>query len=314
MKQMLLVSLVLGSAVTVFAQEKKNADVVKHETTKVTTTTKTTKVEKSFDLLGSETFNIQDATTFTEGAVDLRFSVRWIQNKNPGNAYYGTGSLAGRKHPVTDDQVILTPEIVWGATERYEMALSVPFWVDGDPNEGNYDSYVGGQWRITELNETLGDVALAWNVRVPTGEGSNGMDATLKGIYTHDWENGMRSHINIWGSSVNTDNYPDSRDIQYGYSMGMDGPLCADGAVRWVFDTMYSSSRQEGVEPTMVNYNYVPRNDVQGEHVNMAELGFQWQINECNKLGFAVQAGLDHAQNETPDVAASFTYAYTLAN
>jgi len=308
MKQMLSVSLVLCSAVTVFAQEKKTNEVVTRETTKVTTTTTTVK-DAPYDLLGLETFNFLDATTFTEGAVDLRLAGRWIQKKQPLHV------LSNNDVDEDDDnQWILTPEIVWGATERYEMAFSVPTYVDGAPREGNYDSYVSGQWRITDLDGDWGAVALGWSVRVPTGEGSNGVDATLRGIVTKDLEDGIRAHLNLWGTSVNTDNYVNARDFQYGGALGFDGPLNEDGSLHWVFDYMYEISHQEGTRAGSTVYYSSRADQTGGEGRNTAELGLQWQINECNKLGFAVQAGLDHAENENPDVGASLTYAYTIGN
>jgi hypothetical protein len=297
MKHMLTVSFVLCAAVAAVAQDKKT-DVVKKETTTVTTTTTTVK-DTSYDLLGLETFNFLDATTFTEGAVDLRIAGRWIDGGNGED---------------DDDQIVLTPEIVWGATERYEMFLNVPFWVDGEPEEGNYDSYVGGQWRITDSDETCPAVALGWSVRVPTGEGSNGLDGQLRLILTNEYESGIRSHFNIWGTSVNTDNYVDARDFQYGAVVGLDGPLGSEGALRWVFDVMYESSHAEGSEPDMLYYDAGDDLNSGGEKRTTAELGLQWQIADCHKLGFALRGGLDHAENETPEFAASLTYAYTFGN
>ncbi len=309
MKKILSVSLVLGMTVTVLAQNKN--EVVKKETTTVTTTTTTTPTKGSYDLLGLETFNFLDATTFTEGAVDLRIAGRWVQTKNNGNPYTGQGQYGVREDD--DDQFILTPEIVWGATERYEMFLAVPTWVSGEPNEGNYDSYVGGQWRLTDVQETTPAVALAWSMRLPTGEGSNGLDGTLRLILTQEFENEMRAHFNIWGSSVNTNNY-DARDFQYGAVVGLDGPLNDCGSLRWVFDYMYEISHSKGSQTTGLQYNYPITQDVGGEERNTAEAGIQWQINECNKIGFSVQAGLDHAENETPEIGAVITYAYTIGN
>jgi hypothetical protein len=297
MKHMLTVSFVLCTAVAAIAQDKKT-DVVKKETTTVTTTT-TTVADSSYDLLGLETFNFLDATTFTEGAVDLRIAGRWIDGGNDED---------------DDDQIVLTPVILWGATDRLELFVSVPTWVDGEPDEGNYDSYVGGQWRITDTGENCPAVALGWSVRVPTGEDSNGVDAQLRLILTNEYESGIRSHFNIWGTSVNTDNYADARDIQYGAVVGLDGPLNDDGSLRWVFDYMYESSHAEGSEPDLLYYDAGDDLESGGEKRNTAEFGLQWQINETSKLGFAVQGGLDHAENETPEWAASLTYAYTIAN
>jgi hypothetical protein len=297
MKQMLSLSLALFMTAGAFAQNNKETTTTR-ETTTVTTTT-TTISDGSPDLLGLETFNFLDATTFTEGAIDLRIAGRWIDGGNGED---------------DDDQIVLTPEIVWGATDRLELFLSVPTWVDGEPEEGNYDTYVGGQWRISELDENCPAFALAGSIRVPTGDGSNGIDAQLRLIMTYEYDSGIRSHLNFYGTTVNTDNYADARDFQYGAVAGLDGPLNDSGSLRWVFDYMYESSRAEGSEPDMLYYAAGPDPETGGEQRNTAELGLQWVINECHKLGFAVQGGLDHAENETPEWAASLTYAYTIHN
>lgn len=250
MKQMLSITLILGSSVVALAQNNtpNNKEVVR-ETTTVTTTTTTVK-DASYDLLGLETFNFLDATTFTEGAVDLRIAGRWVDSKHGDDD--------------SDDQIILTPEIVWGATDRLELYLNVPTWVDGEPREGNYDTHVGGQWRISDLDENCPAWALAGDIRIPTGEGSNGMDASLRLVVTNEYESGLRSHFNIWGTSVNTDNYPDARDFQYGAVVGVDGPLNDSGSLRWLLDYMYESSRTEGSEPDMLYYS--KKKEIRGVH------------------------------------------------
>lgn len=295
MKKIFSMALVLGLTASAFAQNKETTTT--RETTTVTTTT-TTISDGSYDLLGLETFNFLDATTFTEGAIDLRIAGRWVDQRSDQS----------------DDAIILTPEIVWGATDRLELFLSVPTWVDGEPEEGNYDTYVGGQWRFSDLDENSLAWALAGAIRVPTGEGSNGVDAELRLVVTYEYDSGVRSHLNLWGKTVNTDNYPDPRDFQYGGVVGFDGPLNDSGSLRWVLDYMYTSSQSEGSEPDMLYYAAGPDPETGGEKRNSAEAGLQWVINDCHKLGFAVQAGLDHAENETPEWAASLTYAYTIHN
>jgi hypothetical protein len=311
MKQLLSVSLLLGCAATAFAQN--NNTVVKRESTTVTTTT-TTVADSHVDLLGLETFNFLDATTLPEGMVDLRISGRWVDGLNkPRNYGVFYPNQVKDDDEVSDDQIILTPEIVWGATDRLELFLNVPTWVDGEPREGNYDTYVGGQWRISDLDEHCPIWALASYIRIPTGEGSNGVDANLRLILTYGYESGIRSHFNIWGTYVDTDNYADARDFQYGAVAGFDGPIGSCDNLRWIFDYKYEISHAEGSEPDMLYYAATPDPNTGGGARNTAEAGIQWQINECSKLGFAVQGGLDHAENETPEWAASLTYAYAIS-
>jgi hypothetical protein len=308
MKRIVTFFSVLCFAVPAIAQN----DTVRRETTTVTTTTTTTATvtDTSYDLLGLETFNFLDATTLQDGTVDLRIAGRWVDSPDNRKQVY-TITTEDDDEDDQGDQIILIPEIVWGATDRLELWVSVPFWVDGEPEEGNYDTNVGGQWRISDLDENCPAWALASQIRVPTGDGSNGIDWELRLILTNEYESGLRSHLNIFGITVNTDNYADPRDFQYGAVAGLDGPLNDSGSLRWVFDYFYRSSYSEGSEPDLLYYPSVDP-DTGGEKRNTAELGLQWQINECNKLGFAVQAGLDHAENETPEWAGSLTYAYTI--
>jgi hypothetical protein len=48
-----------------------------------------------------------------------------------------------------------------------------------------------------------------------------------------------------------------------------------------------------------------------GGSQNIGEAGFQWQIDDCNKIGLSVNAALDHAE-DTSDIGAALTYAYTI--
>src|SRR5262245_52976887 len=131
MKRVFSVVVVLSFAAAAFGQN----ETVRRETTTVTTTTTTLAKSSSPDLLGLETFNFLDATTLTDGALDLRIAGRWVEG-NDNVDTFGTFE----DDDAGDDQIILTPELVWGATDRLELFLSVPFWVDGEPREGNYDS------------------------------------------------------------------------------------------------------------------------------------------------------------------------------
>jgi hypothetical protein len=44
---------------------------------------------------------------------------------------------------------------------------------------------------------------------------------------------------------------------------------------------------------------------------NIGEAGVQWQIDDAQKIGFSVQASLDHA-DDASDIGAALTYAYTI--
>ena len=281
MKQILTCAFVLALAASATAQEKE----------KTTVTTKTTTVSNGFDLLSSmngETFNMVDATPLETHAVDLRFAFRWETENEPAN------------RGDSNDDFVVQPTLVWGSCPNVEVSVSTPVWV-GDSgeipgqDEGNADTYFGLLWRLSEPQDIWPAVALGANIRTPTGDRSNGVDAELRLALTNEYDSGIRSHLNFFGITANHDNYEDLRHFQYGAVAGLDGPLCADGAVRWVFDYMYRIGQHDG-----------------GGGKNIAEVGWQWQIDDCNKLGMSVQAGLDHAEDETLNAGAALTYAHTL--
>jgi hypothetical protein len=298
MKQGLFVLLVMGCAVNAFAQNKqpaKQPDSKEVTTVKTTTTT----VASDVDLLGGETFNVIDATPLKTGTIDLRLAGRY--KEATGTVTHKQSTSLGRKNTDADDnQWIMTPEIVWGAKENFELHLAVPTWVDNSWNipgqpDGNYDTYIGSLWNFYQQEDWWPSMAIGTRTRLPTGEHSNGIDTELRLSMTNEYESGLRSHLNFFGKVVNGDNIENSRNIQYGAVAGLDGPLCADGAVRWVFDYMYQISDVDG-----------------GGRSNSAEAGWQWQMADAHKLGMSVQAGLDHSDETTPDEGAVLTYSYTI--
>lgn len=278
MKRILSGIFVLTLAVSAVAQQK--------ETTTVKTSTTT--VKSGFDLLGGETFNVTDATPFETHAVDLRFAFRWETENAPAN------------RGDSNDDFVIQPTIVWGSCPNVEVSVSTPVWV-GDGGEipgqadGNADTYFGLLWRLTDQQDYWPALALASSLRTPTGDHSNGVDWELRLAMTNEYDSGIRSHLNFFGITANHDNYENLRHFQYGAVAGLDGPLCADGAVRWVFDYMYRIGQREG-----------------GGGKNIAEAGWQWQIADAHRLGMSVQVGLDHAEDETANMGAALTYAYSL--
>jgi len=278
MKQVLTCAFVLAFAVCATAQEKE----------KTTVKTTTTTVKSGVDLLGGETFNVTDATPLETHAVDLRFAFRWETEDFPANA----GD--------SNDDFYVQPVMVWGCCPNVEVSSTMPVQI-GDGGhipgqaDGHHDGYWGLLWRLVEQRDYWPALALASNLRLPTGQRSNGVDWELRLALTNEYDSGIRSHLNFFGITANHQNYEDLRHFQYGAVAGLDGPLCADGAVRWVFDYMYRIGQHEG-----------------GGGKNIAEAGWQWQIADAHKLGMSVQVGLDHAEDETANMGAALTYAYTL--
>lgn len=291
MKRLFPYVCVMAMAMPALAQETTR------ETTTVTTTTTT--VSSDFDLLG-ELWSIQDAVPVRCGQVDLRLTGQWITSSAPAN------------RGDSGDDFIITPSLVWGAAENVELFVNVPVWVgnggdipgiqgvndDGSLDrglDGNYDAYVGFLWRFSEQVDYWPAAAVQMTARVPTGDGSSGVDGEARLVLTNDYDGGLRSHFNIFGYSSNGDNIDNNRHLQYGVAVGMDGPLCDDGSVRWVLDYLNRSSTEYG-----------------NSNTNLVDVGWQWKMSDMSNLGMSVQIGLDHSDDEAPNFGAKLTYAHSL--
>lgn len=263
MKRMLIIVPALLMAATVVAQDGPN--------------------------LTSELWSMDDATVLPTGQVDLRFTTRWVT----GSDEFNRGD--------SDDDFIFQPSLVWGMSDNLEVFATVPIWLgdggDAGPNEtGNADTTVGFTWRFAEPDGTWPAMAFKASARIPTGDNSNGVDGEFRLIMTNDYDDGNRSHLNGFVATINNDNGDDLRDFQWGIVIGMDGPLCADGAVRWVFDYMNRSSVHDG-----------------SRNINVVDFGWEWDMAASEKLGMSVQVGLDD-NDDTPNWGAAFTYSHALTH
>lgn len=255
------------------------------ESEKTTVTSRTTTVDGGgWDII-TELWSFEDATPVKQGQLDLRLTTRWIPEPTTDD----------------DDDVVFQPSLVYGLVDKLEISAGVPIWLGdaGDRSgheDGNYDTNLGFLWRITDQNGNWPAFALAGHFRAPTGDGSEGIDAELRGVFTNEYDSGIRSHINVFAKSVNGDNdsFGDPEDFQWGAVFGIDGPLFNHDDLRWVAD-------------------YVHRRAESGGHnIHEAELGWEWHIADCHALGMSGRASLDHAANDPPDYSVNLTYALTL--
>lgn len=297
MKRYLCVLAVCTLGVAAVAQES--------ETTNIKTTT-TVIVEDSFDLL-TPLFLMTDAVPVQPCSVHLRLNFRWET---------ADGAATGGDN---DDDFILTPAVVWGIAEDWEVWANVPIWFGDAGNrgpfeDGNYDTYVGALWRFKDQEGMWPAMALAGEARIPTGDGSSGVDGELRLVMTNDYDSGLRSHVNIFGISQNGNNadtlvgdesegfldFEGPRQVSstscvWGVVVGMDGPLGEGGDLRWVADYMFRGPR----------YTQSDKN----QHV--AELGLQWALDGDRAFGIVGTAGL-HNDQETPDYGLGMTYSHAL--
>jgi hypothetical protein len=279
---------------------------VAQESEKTTVKTTTTVIVEDQANLLAPLWRVTDAVPVESGTLDLRAGFWW--ETGDGAQTLGDG----------DDDFILTPALVWGVAENFEVSARVPTWWgdSGDRGpfaDGNYDTYLGGLWRFREQEGYWPAMALGTDIRVPTGDGSSGVDAELRLVLTNTYDSGIRSHVNIYGASLNGDNDEhvsaeldgddgglfgdegglDREDIGWGVVFGLDGPLAEN--LRWVADYEYRSARYKSSD----------------KDVQVAEFGVEWKIDDSNALGVAAQFGV-HNTDETPDYGGGVTYSHTL--
>jgi len=291
-----------------FGQAKKETTTSK-ETTTVTTTTKTVATTPSGYDLTSGLWSVNDATVLGKGQLDLRISGTWIPEPPQDGE---------------QDDFAITPMLIWGVWDNVEMWVNVPIWVgdNGDRgaySDGNYDTNFGVQWKFLEQQGTwIPSMAVAGSTRIPTGQGSDKMDAEIRLIATNEYDSCIRSHVNLWLASINgtnnqtsqsfidagnDDTFADrqpgdftgySRDLQWGLGVGLDGPIGDN--LRWVLDTVYRSSESVGES-----------------NIWEADGGIEWRLAENHLLGFGARASLDHGNStDIPDYGFRMTYAITL--
>lgn len=268
----------------------------------------------------SDTWFFQDAIPVPQGNVDLRLSFGWQTGSWPSNA----GD--------SDDDFVATPSLYWGFAENWEASVNVPVWLGdagdrGGYADGNYDANVGVLWRFAKQDDGhMMDMALAGNFRIPTGDGSSGIDYEGRLALTHLYSCNARTHLNVWGKitngndhesgrrvrSANTNGmfggglglasslrmnrigWDDERNFQYGANVGVDFPICDNGNVRMVFDYLTRTSNQEGQ-----NWWHI------------LQTGWEWKIDDANRLGTSFFYNIDQS-TDAPNSGMTVTFAHAL--
>jgi hypothetical protein len=300
MKRLSCLLFVLAVSVNVVAQQPVETEIT-------TIKTETVVVDSGVDLTWPQ-WLMNDTTPVDTCTVDLRLRGWWETAGFPAN------------NGDSDDDFLAEPALVWGFAEDWELWLRNQAWLGDSGNrnafqDGNYDTWLGVMWRFADQNGNWPSMGLQAEARFPTGDGSSGMDGELRLNLTNDYESGLRSHVNIFGLYVSGDNEKnvelddddaleflglvpddglDSRDLQYGLVVGLDGPLGDSGNLRWVADYMNRSSFYTG-----------------RSNMNVLELGLEWALSDETKLAIGGRAGLDD-EEDTLNFGFGATYSYTI--
>jgi hypothetical protein len=249
-----------------------------------TETTETTTVMSLGGANLSSPVFMDDAVPVAAGHVDLRFRIDWVT----GNAAVG------------DDDFTLGTSLYYGMSDAAQLSVDLPFNVfDGGGKDagvrgfaGDGDVTAGVLYRFADQADMMPAMALQTNARFRTGYRSSPLDLQFRLLMTNEYDSGVRSHINL---STETENGHFSR-WNWDAVIGADGPLCADGTVRWVVDYAHQNSEHNN-----------------GDNSNYLELGSEWSMENGHTLGMAAQIGLDD-HDQTADFGARMMWVVPLSN
>lgn len=252
----------------------------KPATTSEKTTIKTTEktvVESGYKEI-SNFFNVREANVnVDQGQWELEVTSGWE-----------TGSGG-------DDDVAAGLSLKYGVFENTYVELElipINFGDGGDQGAGELELTVFHQW----TSESNAPVAFGtWaSMRIPSGDGSEGVDGELSGAITHSLGSNWRAHLN---GSVKTANGvmgdgddSNRRDFQWSVGTGLDYQCDADtiGTINWINRS----------------------NDQNGENNdNILEVGFARKIADNQQLKLAVDIDVDGADKSIPNVGAKLQWA-----
>jgi hypothetical protein len=277
---------------------------VAQEEDRTVETATTTTVSSGANLIG-ELWSVNDTVPIARDQVDLRFTFKYFTDWEISDG----------------DDFIAQPSILWGAWDNGQVSVRVPFWLGkggdmGPFEDGNGDVYIGALWRLMDQVDYWPSLALSAEGRFPTGDGSSGVDGKVSLLLTNDYESGVRSHFNAFIQSVNGDNLESSnidptseaadntfgeinnvtaRDLRWGAIVGLDGPLTADGSLRWVVDYAYQNSYTTGQD-----------------NIQLVDVGWEWALAEGQMLGMSGQFNVEQDHDDVPNYGVALTYSMAL--
>jgi len=290
---LLLVIVLSAQATSAFAQDNQNNDHPMRidqnnksdvDTRSAINRSNTTEI-KTHEVYGyrevSDFFNIREANSQVDkGEWEVEFQGGWSTYSN--------------HH---DDNFGLEETIKYGFTDDFFVELEVmePNLGDG-ANQGNGDLNLLLFNRFVRETDCLPAIGGQAEMRIPTGDGSSGVDGTFSLIATKTFCEKFRVHFQGFVETANGDpggDDVDRRHFQWGVGPGFDYQVC---------------------DNLMALINYLNRSsDEYGHHnMNILELGTIYEIchTECTHqhIKLAIDIGLDGA-GETENFGAKFQYS-----
>lgn len=247
-------------------------------TTEERTTVETHEIVSPEGYLGaSEFFNVREANpNVAKGQWELRLPTGW-STRSDG----------------TDDDTFLAPSLKYGIDDDTFVGLELyPLNIGDGGDQGNGDLGLVIFRRLVREQDAIPAVALWARMRIPTGDGSSGVDGEFYGNVTKTLAPKMRAHFQAFAITANGErggSGEDRRHFQWGFGPG--------------FDYQVSDS-------TLLLLNYAHRvSDQYGfRNVHVLEFGVDQKITTGQNLKVAFDVGLN-GDDESPNFGAKLEYA-----
>lgn len=244
----------------------------------------------------SSFFNIREANSNVHaGEWEFELTAAWVTRSSESSGRRGRGRhrRSRDRDGETDDSFTLTPSIKYGITDDLFVELEVlPINLGDGGEQGNGDLGLTVFYQCTHEDDVMPAIASWIEMRIPTGEGSSGVDAELHLNLSKSVATNCRAHLEGFVETANGGRGGDDenrRAFQWGIGPGFD----------------YRISDQ-----TIAVINYLHRSSEEYGHSNqnILQLGMAHEITEGQHLKLAVDIGLDNHE-ETPNFGTKVQWA-----
>lgn len=228
----------------------------------------------------SDFFNVREANSqVIQGEWEIEFESFWFT----------------RSHE--RDEITLVQTLKYGFTNDFFLELEVlePNLGDGGGNGAGSLELIAFDTLVRE-QDAIPAVAAFIDLRLPTGDGSSGVDAALHGVLTKSLTEKLRVNLQAFVETANgnpSNEDIDRRNFQWGFGPGVD----------YLFDDKTLG---------LVNYTNRSSNEYGHHNTNIMELGvvrqIYWKGTVHQHVKFAIDVGLD-GQEETPNLGAKFQWS-----
>ncbi|MCC7316647.1 MAG: hypothetical protein IT419_17790 [Planctomycetes bacterium] len=189
--------------------------------------------------------------------------------------------------------LFLVQELSYGICRDMRIELEVePLNLGDGGDQGNGDLGLSFLHRIVHEDGMMPSIAYWTDLRIPSGQGSSGVDAELHLGVSKNLSPRLQLNFNAFVATLNGGRSPeerqDRRSFQWGLGPGVDYAF-TDQTVG-VLNYLLQSSEEEGA----------------GDE-NILELGLLQQLTKNQTLKFAIDVGLD-GREETPDFGAKIQW------